>query len=89
MVDHCESEYTYGNEETEDYGTGWKNEKQRRKKRDNYWVVKQNSNDDVTLQYLRSSERRRRNTENQEKPYQSMPMGRSKAYRRRNQMNKE
>ena len=85
FIDHCESAYSFSNEEKGAYGTAWKvinstSSTKKRRKRDSLWVV-QGSSDIFEGSLAPKMKRTRRSAES---PYQQMATGRSSAFRRRN-----
>lgn len=96
LINHCESAYDFSAEDTEDYGVGWTDQpsETKRKRRDNYWVVKnehfsENSEDEEEEEERKTLQTRSRRAVDDESPYQQMVVGRGKAIRRRNQLSKK
>lgn len=91
-VNHCEAPYSLSAEDHENYGVGWTPlSNSKRKRRDNYWVVKNKGYSDTYKEDEVEDQRvgrKRRNTD-EESPYQRMITGRGKEIRRRNQLNKK
>lgn len=89
LINHCEAPYSFTAEDKEEYGVAWTdpNNQQKRKRRDNYWVVKNSQYSDPYGKEENVRRVRREEEEETESSYRTLAMGRGKQLRRRNQLN--